>query len=241
MNTIDVIIPTMWKSATFLSALENYLKCEYIENIFLIDNDKSKRPKLIDEILSSKLHIISYGRNIYVNPSWNEGYYRSKADILAIINDDIVVDPSIFKDFAEIDFTEIDIIGVHLKSLPDNFTIGTHDGDDKIYKLSYDDTHPIGGQAYAFGVCMFIKRTSFKVIPRLYQIWFGDEYLTQNNKNVYVFKTNRIKGDISKTLVLEGKNYDISKRLSLDASNAYRYHHIKNARTWDLVKSLKDL
>lgn len=240
MNTIDVVIPTMWKSKNFLSALDTYIKCEYIGNIFLIDNDKANRPTRMNELDSPKLHIICYGKNIYVNPSWNEGYYRSKANVLSIINDDIEVESSVFRDFSAVDFKEIDVVGVHLKNTPDNYTVGVHEGEDELFKLRHDRTQPIGGQGYAFGVCMFIKRTSYKVIPRLYQIWFGDEYLTQNNEHIYIFKTNRIKGEISKTLVSEHKNYDINKRLALDASNAYHFHHIKNARTWDIVKATKE-
>lgn len=231
MNTIDVIIPTMWKPKTFLSALKTYIDCDHIENVFLIDNDKTNRPQEIESLTNTKLNLICYGKNIYVNPSWNEGYYRSTADLLCILNDDIEVDLSVFEDFSNLDFENIDLVGVHVKNTPDNYTVGVHEGEDSLFKLEYDRTKAIGGQAYAFGICMFIKRESYKVIPSLYQIWFGDDYLTQNNENIYVFKTNRIKGEISKTLVAEEKNYDIYKRVQLDLSNAYKFNCIKSVET----------
>ena len=63
---------------------------------------------------------------------------------------------------------------------------------EELIKLNIDKTQPIGGQAYAFGICMFIKRSSYKVIPSLYQIWFGDDYLVQRNENIFALKTNNL-------------------------------------------------
>ena len=101
-------------------------------------------------------------------------------------------------------------------------------------------TQPIGGQSYAFGVCMFIKRTSYRVIPSLYQIWFGDDYLIQHCKNIYTLKTSKIKGEISKTIVAFDKESDVNKRIVLDSRNAYKFNHFLNSKNWDLVKQWKN-
>lgn len=241
MNSIDIVIPTMWKDNNFISCLEKYCNSNKIQNIFLIDNDKLNRPT--NDILEhKKVKITSYGKNIYVNPAWNEGYYRSKADILCLLNDDIQVDTTIFDDIATLDFTDIDIIGVHLKGSIDNFHIVNHiDKKEELIKLNVNKSKPIGGQAYAFGVCMFVKRTSYKVIPSLYQIWYGDDYLIQNCENIYALKTSKITGEISKTIVnlTKNKNNMIQKRIDLDTYNAYHFNHFKNAKNWDiLIKNL---
>ena len=239
MNTIDIVIPTMWREPKFLEFLKSYCDSEHINKIILVDNDKSKRPKS-DLLNHKKIENVSYGKNIYVNPAWNEGYYRSKSDILCILNDDINVHEDIFTYIQNLDFTNIDIIGVHLKGSVDNFHIVDHtDKKEEIIKLNVNKKQPIGGQAYAFGVCMFVKRSSYHVIPSLYQIWYGDDYLIQKCENIYALKTSKIKGEISKTIVnlTKNKNSEVQKRIDLDTINAYKYNHFENVKNWDIVKT----
>lgn len=237
---IDVIIPSMWKEPKFIEYLENYCDTKFINKIILIDNDHYTRPK--NKILNNqKIDLICYGRNIYVNPAWNEGYYRSKTDVICLLNDDIFVEKDVFEYVSNLDFTNIDIIGVHLKGSVDNYHIVSHpDREERLIKLNLDKSLPIGGQAYAFGVCMFVKRTSYKVIPSLYQIWYGDDYLVQRNNNIYALKTSKIHGEISKTIVAETKtkNNDIQKRIDLDSLNAYKFNDFMNSKNWDLLKSV---
>lgn len=240
MNSIDIVIPTMWRDTNFINCLKGYCASNKVQNIFLIDNDKSNRP--VDNILhNSKIKIISYGKNIYVNPAWNEGYYRSKADVICFLNDDIKVESDIFDSMSKLDFTNIDIIGVHLKGSVDNYHIIDHpDKKEELIRLNVDKSQPIGGQAYAFGVCMFIKRSSYKVIPSLYQIWYGDDYLIQHSENIFALKTSKISGEISKTIVNltknKNKNSIIQKRIDLDTANAYKFNHFKNGKNWDILQ-----
>jgi hypothetical protein len=82
---------------------------------------------------------------------------------------------------------------------------------------------------------MFIKRSSYRVIPSLYKIWYGDDYLIQKCKNIYALKTSKIKGEISKTITAFDKDSDIQKRIELDSKNAYKFFY--PAKNWDLVQS----
>ena len=239
MNSIDVVIPTLWLSESLISALTDYVNCDAIGSIFLIDNNHTNRPT--DAILThKKITIVSYGKNIYVNPAWNEGYTRSTANILCLLNDDITVESSIFSYMAALDFSEIDLVGVHLKMGKDNYHVAEHsDGIDRLFKLKVNRSMPIGGQAFAFGVCMFVKRSSYKSIPSLYQIWYGDDYLVQHCENVYVLKTSKISGEISKTIVelTKTKNSEVQKRIDQDSRNLYRYSNIVGVKDWDLAKN----
>lgn len=233
MNTIDIVMPTMWKVKDLPQYLDKYCESDKIGNLFLIDNNRQGRPKNLK--LHPKITVIDYGKNIYVNPAWNEGYYRSKADVICILNDDLDVDPSIFDYVTELDFTDIDLIGVHLKGGPDNYHVVEHpDKKEELIKLNLDKTKAIGGQAYAFGCCMFVKRSSYRVIPSLYQVWYGDDYLVQKSQNVYALKTSKIKGEISKTLTSDAKS-EIQKRIDLDSHNVYKYNHFLGGKTWDHV------
>lgn len=236
MNTINITIPTMWKEENLPVYLEQYCDSKFVQKIILIDNNYRERPKA--EILKhEKIELVNYGRNIYVNPAWNEGYYRSNSDVLSILNDDICIDDSIFEFMANLDFTDIDIIGVHLKGSVDNYHIVDHpDRKEELIRLSVNKHKPIGGQSYAFGVCLFVKRSSYRIIPSLYKIWYGDDYLIQRSKNIYTLKTSKIKGEISKTIVSYEKDSDIQKRIILDSKNAFRFNHFLNVKNWDLVE-----
>lgn len=240
MANIDIVIPTMWKSNTLVDCLTRYVNNETINKIILIDNDYRNRPKH-DILKHNKIQVVNYGKNIYVNPSWNEGYYRATTEIFGIINDDIIVDDDLFRNIAHTDFSKIDLIGVHLQGTADNYHITDHnDKVDKLFKLKVNKNEAIGGQSYAFGVCMFIKRTSYSIIPSLYQIWFGDDYLVQQCENIYCLKTSKIKGEISKTLVSLESNKDISDRIVLDCINASNHGHLRNSKNWDLVRQTVD-
>jgi beta-1,4-mannosyl-glycoprotein beta-1,4-N-acetylglucosaminyltransferase len=235
-NTIDVVIPTMWCDENFISYLERYCSYENIQKIYLIDNQKSNKPK--NTILQHpKIHLITPYQNIYVNPAWNEGYYKSKADVICLLNDDIFVEEELFDYISNLDMTNIDIIGSYLKGTVDNYHINSdHYVNDELIKLNVNKKQPIGGQSYAFGVCMFIKRSSYKVIPSLYKIWYGDDYLIQNCENIYALKTNKIQGRISKTIITNEKKNTIQKRIDLDTYNAYKYNHFQNAQNWSIMK-----
>lgn len=235
MNKIDLIIPTMWRCEKFIQALNSYLENDSIQNIFLIDNDYNKRPKNL--LPHEKLTIINYGKNIYVNPAWNEGYFRSKADVLGILNDDITVGHDIFIFMKNLDFSEVDIIGVHLKGTIDNFNITHHeDRKEELIRLRVNKSQPIGGQSYAYGVCMFIKRSSYRVIPSLYQVWYGDDYLIQRCENIYTLKTSKITGEISKTIVSPDIKDSVEKRIQQDSKNVFKHNHFFNAKNWDIIK-----
>lgn len=233
---LDIIIPTMWKADNIPANIEQYCKSEHISKVIIIDNNKNLRPDA-DILKHPKVELVCYNKNIFVNPAWNEGYYRSTQDVICLLNDDISVDLSIFEKISNTDFENIDVIGVNLIGGKDNYTIGQFaDNSDRIVKLNYDRSKPIGGQAWAFGICMFIKRSSYKVIPSLYQVWYGDDYLVQHNNNIYVLMTNKIKGVISKTIASCVMHDDISARVNLDSLNAYQYNHFQNGKNWDIFK-----
>lgn len=232
---IDIVIPTMWMSSVLEKSLKTYVSHPQVNKIIIIDNNQNSRPNF-DVLKHEKIDLISYGRNIYVNPAWNEGYHRAKSKILGILNDDIEVSTEVFDMVSNFDFKEGDLIGVNLRGYQNNYKIDDFiDTKEEIVKLNYDDTKPIGGQAWAFGICMFMLRNSYHEIPDLYQVWYGDDYLTQRAKTVYAINSNKIKGKISETLTkFNDPNSDVSKRIELDSKNLLRFNHFKNSSNWDI-------
>lgn len=236
---IDIIIPTLWLPKDFLNALKKYIDNTLINKIIIIDNDQNNRPKS-ELLVNPKVELISYGRNIFVNPAWNEGYLKSKSDIIAIINDDITVEDSIFEMVKSFGIEDGDLIGVNLRGYENNFKIDDFiDTKEEIVKLNYVNTKPIGSQAWAFGICMFMLRKSYNIIPSLYQVWYGDDYLAQRAKNVYAINSNKIKGKISESLKsMHDPDSEISKRVELDSKNLIRFGHFKNSENWDIPNNI---
>lgn len=232
---IDIIIPTMWFVNDFEKSLQNYVNHNSINKIIIIDNNRTKRPSY-GILKNEKIEIISYGRNIFVNPAWNEGYYRSKSEIIGILSDDINVSSEVFDMIINFELSSGDLIGVNLQGRQNNYKIDDFiDTKEEIVKLNYDPKRPIGSQSWAFGICMFMLRESYKVIPSLYQVWYGDDFFAQHAKNIYVIKSNKIKGTISETLTkFNDPDSDVSKRIELDSKNLISYDHFINGKNWDI-------
>lgn len=236
---IDLIIPTMWFGHNFDRTLQTYVNCSLINKIIIVDNNKLKRPSY-DILNHPKIDLVSYGRNIFVNPAWNEGYYRSKSKIIGLLNDDIHVSDEVFNMVVDFNISSGDLVGVNLQGRQNNYKIDDYiDTKEEIVKLNYYPEKPIGSQAWGFGICMFLLRESYEIIPSLYQIWYGDDFLAQRSKNIYAINSNKIKGTISETLVkFKDPNSEISKRVELDSKNFIAYDHFVNGRQWDLPNNI---
>jgi len=208
---IDIVIPTMWFVKDFIKTLESYVIHPKVNKIIIIDN-------------------------IEYQPIFTSG----ESSILAIINDDITVSHGVFDMVIDFNFKKGDLIGVNLRGYQDNYKIDDFiSTEEEIVKLNYNPTQPIGGQAWAFGICMFMLRESYKIIPNLYQVWYGDDYLAQNSENIYAINSNKIKGKISETLKkYNDPNSDISKRIELDSKNLLKFNHFKDGKNWDIPKNM---
>ena len=236
---IDVVIPTMWMVKNFDQALEIYVNHDKIAKVIVIDNNRKSRPQwsVLNHV---KVELVSYNKNIFVNPAWNEGYYRAQSHILGIINDDIVVSADVIDMVSDFPFQAGDLIGVNLRGRQNNYRIDdVIDTAEEIVRLNYDDTKPIGGQAWAFGICMFMMKESYQEIPSLYQVWYGDDYFAQRAKRVFAINSNRIKGTISETLTkFNDPDSEINCRIELDSKNLLAYGHFKNSKNWDIPQNM---
>jgi len=236
---IDIVMPTMWVVDGIIPTIEKYINNPLVNKIILIDNNPTK--KIDSPVLShEKIEYVCYGKNIFVNPAWNEGYMRSTTDVVAFINDDIFVHDEVFKLVEDFGLKEGDMIGVNLRGYQDNFKIDDHiDTKEEIVDFNYNPKVAIGGQAWAFGICMFIHRKTYKIIPSLYKVWYGDDYLVQHAKKVYALNTNKIKGSISGTLTkFRDPNSDISRRIELDSLNYITFNDFTTSKDWDLPVSI---
>lgn len=90
----------MWKYKPFCQFLHDLIEVPSIGEIIIIDNDPTQTPDL--DILKysndghSKIKLMTYGHNIYVNPAWNKGVEIAKYDNICLLNDDVIVDLKLF-------------------------------------------------------------------------------------------------------------------------------------------------
>ena len=162
-NKFSVVIPTMWRSDTTIDLLNRYEKCEHVDEIIVIDNNKDNKPEGLNGL--SKLRILESKQNLYVNKSWNIGVYESRNDLIAISNDDILLNPECIFSFV----SNIDGWGSIGMSYA-NFQDGSPD-------ISIERGNDIG---YGWGCLIFVKKSQWVDIPDNIKIWFGDNWIVKS-------------------------------------------------------------
>lgn len=163
----------MFRRPDILSQLlENLYQDPMVEEIILINNC-SLSDKIPGIPLNNKLLIVSRGRNLYVNPSWNLGVELSTQDYIAILNDDIIISDKLFTGVCQLDFDTIGILGachpmIEETDNPTRFSIAS-------FEILGARIRPWG-----FGIFMAMKKSDYVKIPEDMLIWCGDDYLFHN-------------------------------------------------------------
>lgn len=159
--------------------LENLYQDPMVEEVILINNSElsSKVPQIP---LNNKLLIVSKGRNIYVNPSWNLGVSLSSQDYIAILNDDIIISDKLFTGVCQINFDQVGILGACHPMIEETETPT---------KFSVPSFEILGARIrpWGFGIFMAMKKSDYVKIPEDMLIWCGDDYLFHN-----IAKTGKI-------------------------------------------------
>lgn len=169
----SIIIPTMFRRVDILDQLlQNLYQDPMVEEVILINNcNLTESIPVIP--LNSKLLIVSRGRNLYVNPSWNLGVKLSTQDHIAILNDDITISDKLFTGVCQLDFDNIGILGACHPAIeeienPTRFSIPS-------FEILGARIRPWG-----FGIFMAMKKSNYVEIPEEMLIWCGDDYLFHN-------------------------------------------------------------
>ena len=161
-------MPTMWRSGRTLELLKAYNDCPHVDEIILINNDQKNTPELPEIDSMEKLCVTSFGSNVFVNPAWNYGMITARNPYAIISNDDISFDVNAVLEFMS--DKEFDCVGVH--------PVGIN-SEDKHELEIVDGTHIGNG----WGVLLFIKRITYKKIPNMLKIWFGDNWIQMTSPN----------------------------------------------------------
>lgn len=161
--TFSVIIPTLWRPATLLELLQTLDSSNMVSEIIIIDNARHARPSLPN---LRKIKLIDPGKNLYVNPSWNEGVKMAQQNLICICNDDVLFDFNLVANFLIQTNALKGIVGIH----PSSFTKETWLSDEVQLQNSCH-------LAQMWGCIMFLKKRNYKPIPGSLRIWFGDNWL----------------------------------------------------------------
>lgn len=167
-NKISVVIPTLQSRKEFLiNLLEILNKDSAVDEIILIDNSL----KGLD-YSNPKLKIIIPKENLYVNPSWNYGVSQCKNDIVALINDDVILSDNFCSKVASKMTPDMGFVGLNAnkymvltKTIEDN----NEAGDIELEEIEYMPEY--------WGVSIFFYKQNYKPIPDEIKIVKGDTWL----------------------------------------------------------------
>ena len=182
----SVIIPTLWY-VEFQSQIELLNSNDLVNEIIVINNDKSKTPSWFANGSYNKVLEIIPHTNLFVNPSWNLGIRASNSKFILLQNDDIVC-----KNYHHLD-------NIKEKLETEDCLIGNADS---VYThtegnlfLEEIEIWRIESGAYAkaipwgWGCSLFLRKESYKEIPDQIKVWYGDKLLCdrfeQKGKSVY--------------------------------------------------------
>lgn len=155
----SVIIPTLLKSGHLSSLLNALQNSDMVDEILVIDNTGTYTSQ------HSKVRVLTKGKNIYVNPSWNWGVAEARNENICICNDDLTFDPKVLK------FIALNIHKGIIGMSTDNYYIK----EDREYKIT-----PVKERCWGWGCCLFLQRSSYATIPDDLLIACGDDYLINN-------------------------------------------------------------
>jgi hypothetical protein len=186
MIKYSVIIPTLWKSNRIHTLLFDLIKCEFVDEIILIDNG-GKFFEYFEAL--DKVKLVQTGENIYVNPAWNLGVKLAKNNSIALVNDDINFNPNIFGVITNDILLEYGIIGQSEYNYKGNNT------DEPILEKWNGKIRDWG-----WGCLIMFDKQNWMDIPDDIKIWYGDDYIFKcNTSTKSTMKNFNIETEMSTT------------------------------------------
>ncbi len=167
MEKYSVVIPTLWKSNRIGKLLFDLIKCEFVDEIILIDN----AGKFFENFEAlDKVKLVQVEENMYVNPSWNLGVMVAKNNSIALVNDDINFNPNIFGVITKEILSEYGIIG------QSEFNYKGKNSDEPILEKWTGKVRDWG-----WGCLIMFDKKNWIDIPENIKIWYGDDFIFKCN------------------------------------------------------------
>lgn len=169
MEKYSVVIPTLWKSNRIGKLLFDLIKCEFVDEIILIDN-AGKFFEYFEGL--DKVKLVQVEENTYVNPAWNLGIKIAKNNSIALLNDDINFDPNIFGLITKDVLNHYGIIGMGE---------GNYKGEVDEERGPYLDVWKSGINDWGWGCFIMLDKKNWIDIPNDIKIWYGDNIIKDIN------------------------------------------------------------
>lgn len=178
---LSVVVPTMWRYEPFQFVLECLLDEEIVSEIILIDNDPSKAPHWVNNLVlsnrGSKIRYVRNEYNIFVNPAFNLGVEMAKNENICIINDDVHFASNTLyaaEKFMD-EHKECGVLGIcpgETKFGQPPFRDGT---------IDFVQWRPEESPGMFFGFCMlfFVRKSEWLPIPHGLDIYYGDDWVVR--------------------------------------------------------------
>jgi hypothetical protein len=214
MGKYSVIIPTLWKSNRIHKLLFDLIKCEFVDEIILIDN----AGKFFEHFEAlDKVKLVQVEENIYVNPAWNLGVKIAKNNCIAILNDDINFDPNIFGLIGEDVLSTFGIIGMgegNYKEVIDE------------ERGPYLDVWKPGINDWGWGCFIMLHKKYWIDIPENIKIWYGDNFIKDVNPAPKgILRNFKVETEMSTTS--DEKEWDEVKKKDYE----YFINYLRNGKT----------
>ena len=171
---ISVIMPTLWRGEYYKRMFPIFNNHPLIGEIIVIDNAPNKTDQEIFKL--EKVRYFAQTKNLYVNPSWNLGVELSNFNILCLYSDDVYFDSKCIEEVHKVCTPQGGIAGFSLETISES-----HDNLDYLSPHEVLQVIPSNAMHYRFGMCMFLHKESYFVIPEELKINYGDAYLFDQN------------------------------------------------------------
>lgn len=199
---LDVIIPVLNLDFFTKQLLTNILdNTVQPDNIFIIDNGSNDNTRDVCFYFSQYLPIIYLPQetNIGVNPSWNLGFSKTAANLISVLNNDIVISTRFFEKVKET-FSNNPLCGI---AVPNTIPLNSD-----IIENHHNNTETlIDREGWAFTIKKEIIDQSGP-IPEEFKIFFGDDFLFKAAKDqgyeCYKMIDNKIHHFLSQTVMTTG-------------------------------------
>ena len=169
---ISVVIPTLQKNKELLINLLNTLeKDSCVKEIIVIDNST----KGLD-FESPKTRIIIPQENLFVNPSWNLGVKEAKNEIVALLNDDIIIPEDFCARIAEKMTPDMGCVGYGTDNILESKEMTAPPQKTEL-KLE-----PTKARCLYWGIAIFFYKSSYYEIPDELKIYCGDDWIFTRNQ-----------------------------------------------------------
>lgn len=177
MKSVTAIIPTLLKDMGVLNALVESLAFDSVVAEIIVINNSSENYYFDNP----KVRVITEGKNLFVNPSWNIGVSEAKTEYVALVNDDIKIPDGFCSKVMEKFDDKYGVLGINSEDV-----INTRNKDNEVVidinsvelRTSEEiSIKPVKFLTLNFGIMMFLKKENYSEIPNDLKIFFGDDWI----------------------------------------------------------------